>query len=268
MAKTRDEIFQDENEIVKSRQTKDTPSGRFQILIRSYKTGNGGWNYSRGTIFDKDGKEVCDIKRNYPGFHHSFFSKGGEEWLVSGEHYLSQVFVNLDTGKTYKSDVSGPNSLCWVDVYLAQDEQTLVVCACVWGGEYGYHFFDFSNPESGWPEIPCKKHILSDYSFKNQEPEFNDDGTISFFENESFYKPLQKWDCDIRMKDLEGNELEYDKDENWDNLLQEKTTVKIEDGKVIVVEEWMSERRIEQKRKIEEYLEKIRKKREKKELKE
>lgn len=40
-------FFIEENELKEHREEKMTPSGRFRILIRYYKTGKNTWDYSR-----------------------------------------------------------------------------------------------------------------------------------------------------------------------------------------------------------------------------
>lgn len=78
-------------------------SGRYRLVIRSYRTRPGCWNYTRGTVVRlSDGAEVCDIKRNYSVFHHSFIEKDGREFLITGRSYMSQTIVDLDRGIEYE----------------------------------------------------------------------------------------------------------------------------------------------------------------------
>ena len=77
----KEKFFIDENEV--RREEALTPSGRFKLLRRYYSTKKGCWNYSRGTVYDLKDNEICDVKRNYSTFHHSFVNKNGHEWLIT-----------------------------------------------------------------------------------------------------------------------------------------------------------------------------------------
>src|SRR5262245_24517694 len=90
-----DEKIEGEPEVVMS------PSGRFRLTIRTYRT--TGWNFSRGTVARvADGATVCDIQRNYGMFHHSFVTKDGREYLITGRSYMSQTIVDLDRGQEFE----------------------------------------------------------------------------------------------------------------------------------------------------------------------
>jgi len=102
-----------------------TPSGRYRLVIRTYQTEKGCWSYSRGTVFRvSDNQQVCDIKRNYSSFHHSFVQKNGQEYLITGRRYTSQTIVNLDTGQEFEPKVEDTAfNFCWADVQLTPDEK-------------------------------------------------------------------------------------------------------------------------------------------------
>src|SRR5450432_1419866 len=62
-----------------------SPSGRYALAIQTYPTGANTWAYTRGTVTRvSTGEIVCDLKRNYSTFHHSFVTKDDRELLVTG----------------------------------------------------------------------------------------------------------------------------------------------------------------------------------------
>ena len=64
-----DEFFINDNEDKSLEKIVTSPSGKYKLTIKSYKTSNGErntWGYTRGIINrTSDGKLICDIKRNY-----------------------------------------------------------------------------------------------------------------------------------------------------------------------------------------------------------
>ena len=118
---------------LRSENTEISPSGRFKIIISKYGTREGCWNYTKGIIIRiSDDKVITEIFRNYLGFHHSFFTRIGEsgvvhEWLCTGRTYLSQCFVNLDTGDIYdnsKDKNINNSSLCWIKIVAMFDQRS------------------------------------------------------------------------------------------------------------------------------------------------
>ncbi len=106
-----------------------SPSCRYQLRLRYYRTGENTWNYSRGTVIRiADGEEICDIKRNYGVFHHSFVQKDGHEWLIAGRSYMSQTIVDLDTGEELErpGDHYAGGAFCWAHCMLSPDGNTLL----------------------------------------------------------------------------------------------------------------------------------------------
>lgn len=135
-----------------------SPSGRFRLEVAGYSTKHGCWDHTRGIVYRVgDGAEVCDIKRNYSTFHHSFVTKNGQEWLITGRSYMGQTIVNLDTGVEY-NDSKYPDKyegwgFCWADAQLSEDGNTLTVEGCHWACPYEFVTFDFTDPSKGWPEL-------------------------------------------------------------------------------------------------------------------
>src|SRR5688572_2835336 len=131
--------FVDENVVGEPRVVM-SPSGRFRLTIRTYRTAPGRWNYSRGTVTRvADGGTVCDIQRNYGVFHHSFVTKDGHEYLITGRSYMSQTIVDLDGGR--ELEPTGDGAFCWARCYLSPDGNTLAVDGCVWACPYEFQFF-------------------------------------------------------------------------------------------------------------------------------
>lgn len=156
-----------------------SPSGKFRLLIRHYGTKPGYWSYSRGTVYQGD-QEVCDIKRDYHSFTHSFIVKNGQEWLITGRSYMSQTIVNLETGQIYEppGDQFESHAFCWVEARLSPDERVLVVAGCHWACPYEFRFYDFSDPARGWPELKIE-NLPDDYVSEDSKwPSFVDDTIV------------------------------------------------------------------------------------------
>lgn len=225
-----------------------TPSGRFKLLRRYYSTKKGCWNYSRGTVFDLEGNEICDIKRNYSSFSHSFINKEGQEWLLTGRSYMSQTFVNLDTGEIFEPEGSQYNGygFCWVDAKLLKDNKTLLVDGCVWGAPFEYRFYDFSDPSKGWEELEIVNqkgeidYICIDQGDYPRSPEFHEDGSLTLFETSDFYIPLGKYDNDIELEELNNLDSDMEDDNNWRTDIDKKITLARQDNKMVITEVWTS----------------------------
>jgi hypothetical protein len=191
-----------------------SPSGRFRLTIRTYRTAPGRWNYSRGTITRvSDGTTICDIQRNYGTFHHSFVTKDEREFLITGRSYMSQSIVDLDRSQEFEpsDDHYNGGAFCWARCYLSPDGNTLAVDGCIWACPYELRFFDFTNPSNGWPSLPIVGLERIEYPSNKREPQWLDDNTFECFQ----------WD--------EGSEP------------QERTRVQKRGHEVVVVDHWVSE---------------------------
>ncbi|MEO7097044.1 MAG: hypothetical protein ABI175_27540, partial [Polyangiales bacterium] len=137
-----------------------SPSGRFRLTVRTYRLTERSWSYSRGIVERvDDGSVVADVARNLGQFHHTFLTKGGEEWLVAGRSYTSQTLVNLDRAEVREppGDPYESNAFCWASCFLSRDERTLVVDGCIWACPYEYRFYDFTDPAArGWQPLPIE----------------------------------------------------------------------------------------------------------------
>jgi len=150
-----DRLF-DETKIVGDAEVVLSPSGRHRLTIREYATGQNTWSFSRGTVVRvADDTVVCDLRRNYGMFHHSFVTKDGRDFLITGRSYMSQTIVDLDRGTEYEppGDHFDGSAFCWVKCFLSPDGTTLAVDGCIWACPYELRFFDFTDPATGWPEL-------------------------------------------------------------------------------------------------------------------
>jgi len=156
----RDEIlgfFKPKNRIDESEKIY-SPSGKFYLIISSYKTGENTWGYSRGIIKNSENdKVIADVKRNYSHFWYSWIQHiNGNEYFLCGEDYQGQTVVNLTKGITQnyfpESGFDG-HGFCWVNATPSKDSQVLAVEGCYWACPYDVVFFDFKNPD----ELPFKE---------------------------------------------------------------------------------------------------------------
>ena len=148
-------FFVDSNLVGEPKETL-SPSGRYRLTVRTYRTLPGRWDYSRGTVTRAaDGSVVCDIQRNFGAFHHSFVTKDEYEYLIAGRSYMSQTIVDLDRGVEYEppGDHYSGGAFCWAACYLSPDCNTLAVDGCIWANPYEFRFFDFTDPANGWPAL-------------------------------------------------------------------------------------------------------------------
>ena len=140
-----------------------SPSGKYKLVTSQYKTKDGCWNYSRGQVYrhdDTTGNDdaIADVKRNYGSFEFCWVEDhpNGHSYLVAGEDYQGQTFVELDTGK--RRDVTPDGwekgwGFCWTGVHPSPDKKLLAVVGCYWGGPFDTVFFDFRDPMTDVPEV-------------------------------------------------------------------------------------------------------------------
>lgn len=126
-----------------------SPSKKFKLIIESFTTKPNCWDYTRGSLYNNiNNNLIVEIDRNYCVFHHSWLLINGHEWLQSGKTYMSQIFVNCNTQEIYDNSSKNNSEFCWRESWIANDQKTLVVLGCFWGGwdEYiAYDFNDFIN---------------------------------------------------------------------------------------------------------------------------
>jgi hypothetical protein len=221
-----------------------SPSGRHRLVMRYYDQGDGYWRYSRGTVYRvSDGAEVADVKRNYSTFHHSFVTKGRDEYLISGRSYMGQTVVNLETALELNDEAWKAEQgycgfeLCWAAHWLSPDGNTLVVNGCVWGGPYGFHFFDFTDPEKGWPQLEQDLDLDEGYG-GHVAPDFHEDGTISVGVVARLFKPLGKYEHELTEEEEDAlTDEEIDDEELWEDVSCKRVLLRREGARMVVISE-------------------------------
>lgn len=184
-----------------------SPSGKYKLVISQFKTKDADWNYCSGKLVRlSDNKEIVTINRNYSQFHHSWFIKNNHEWLQTGSTYMSQTFIDLDTGFIYDNteklsktkDFQQGSLFCWTKSWISNDGNTLMVLGCYWTCSYQYKFYDFSTPGKGWEQL---KEDGEYWEMGNKTPHFNEDGTITIYDCKQFIQ--------YKGKLIDGNSEEY-----------------------------------------------------------
>ena len=104
-----------------------------------------------------------------------FFTQDGTDWLLTGLEYMSQLFINLDTGMYYDNcrildslsdnrykrmsnadleNASGGfadgEGFIWCNITIG-DDKTALVEGCYWAFPYETRKYDLSNIPQGWP---------------------------------------------------------------------------------------------------------------------
>lgn len=238
-------------EILNSRCSVKSPSGKYELLIRTYGTKPGCWNYSRGTVYRiSDGAEICDIKRDYSTFHHSWITKNNQEWLISGYSYLNQVAINLDTGEIFENGGKDPNAFCWAQCNISPDGNTLVVEGCYWAFPYEYKFFDFTDPSKPWIELEVEEIIDST---GGKEPVWLDDNTIQCFQCSEIYTKLGKTYDELSEEEISRLSST---DNDWSWRIDATLTLQRQGNKIVIIKEELTEKEKENRRKQKEASEK------------
>ncbi|AAV51022.1 hypothetical protein [Acanthamoeba castellanii mimivirus] len=214
------DYFTPENKLPGSREYL-SPSGRFKLTVENYKTGKGCWNYTKGIVTNVDnGEIISEIKRNYSVFTHNFFIKNQSEWLFCGRTYMSQCFINLETGEEFdNSDKINKESLCWANVMANPSGTILAVEACIWGGPYVLDFYDFSDPSKGWSHIPYHNYD-DDYDltlFRTYELKWLSDSEFQYQNNREIHEKSGK-----EIYDMDLDEITSTKNDNFIEVLYYK----------------------------------------------
>jgi len=187
-----EQFITDDNLLKK--ETYISPSGKYLLEIGTYKTLDGCWSYTSGKLIQCDQKkEIAVIHRNYSIMYHSFFMKDGQEWLQTGTNYMSQIFVNCDTGEIYNNEDSikqteqyqKGNSFCWTRSQINPTGTIILVEGCYWGGPYQYKFFDVTDISQGWPEL-----VIDEFCYSSEWVDniIWDDTTCEIHIQQEFYK--------------------------------------------------------------------------------
>jgi hypothetical protein len=153
-----------------------SPSGRYRLVVESYATSQGCWDFTRGLVFDDEltGKPipqevmtkrepVADVKRNYSSFWHAFVTHpNGREYLLCGEDYQGYSCIDLaadwpENRVDYLPETAQKGAgFCWADCTPDTDTSPpkLIVEGCYWACPYEKVMYDFSNPmQLPYPEL-------------------------------------------------------------------------------------------------------------------
>jgi len=228
----KDELFDPEKADHSKAQEHLSPSGKYKLVVTPFETKPGCWAYSQGLVYAVGSDTpLFEVRRNYHSFPFSWIEghPNGHSYLLGGEDYQGQTVLELDTGnrRDYlpKSAEQG-HGFCWTGHTFNAEHQLLVVDGCYWASPYEYKFFDFSDPMSGWPEIVPEKYIDMD----DRNPVFNEDGTITCFQSE------------YREYDEDEDDEDDEKKAKKDTSLAATLTFRREGLKLVLVNEWVSEK--------------------------
>lgn len=201
-----------------------SPSGKYSIGVSIYE----GANASRGVVYQKEGdgwrQLDFEVKRNYGAFPFLFIEghATGHDFVLCGEDYQCSMVLELDTGRRRDyvpfEEVFGWG-FCWAGFEYHAESQMLIVDGCLWACPYEFRFYDFSDPmEKGWPHIEV---------FENGE--------------------ARAVDADAKSPLIEGTRVTTyetaDPDEGQsERVLLASWTFERMDNKLVLQNEWVSER--------------------------
>jgi hypothetical protein len=160
-------------------ETSTSPSNKYRLDVYTYKTTDGGWNYTLGEIYCLDDNiKIGEVFRNYPDFIYYWAedTQSGD-FLLCGEDYQCQTVVDLKSGqtKTYAmlKDVFVGYGFCWASISRL-DESKILVEGCYWGGPSEYRVYDISNPMHQLKHIELEDSDLYLMAIENSEFKYND----------------------------------------------------------------------------------------------
>lgn len=222
----KDAVFDPENEVPGSRREVLSPSGRYSLSVACFRSKTGGWSYSQGRVFASGTNDpIAVVNRNYGAFPSTFVEKhpNGHDYLVCGEDYQGQTVVELDSHRRLDSlpeEAEEGHAFCWADAEFDAAAQMLVVCGCYWACPYEFRFYDFSDPMAGWPEIESTEGAEEDVRRPTVEP----DGTVKCYQTES---SGEEGDEDVPPRE---------------RVLSATKTFRRDGLRLVLVEEWISEK--------------------------
>lgn len=224
------EFFCESNAKRDSRRECVSPSGGYKLVVTPYGTKPGCWPYTQGLVY-KIGSDspIAEVQRNYSSFPYLFIEDhpNGHQYLVCGADYQGQTVIELDTGKRrdfLPEEAKQGFGFCWASYEFNRDNQILVVDGCFWACPYQFCFYDFSDPMSGWSEIESDG-IYSD----DRNPTFESDGTIKCYRSES-------------AADDDDDDDDDDESVKKERPIAAFSTFRREGLKLILVEEWVSDK--------------------------
>lgn len=247
----KDQFFVPENKITEK--TEYSPSGKYKLVISLYKTKPGCWAFSRGEVYRcSDNSLIADVKRNYDIFHHLWLEQltDGHDYLLCGEDYQGQTFVQLDTNtiKHYLPEKAKEGfGFCWVSYSLLPDKITLQVDGCYWGCPYMTIFVDVSDTMNGWPTLCVDFDIAL----------FTSTGTIKYLDTpvSAFFDSIK----DMTVIRVDGDQIIFEEGrsrlikeiETLDNLMDDnpdlwvfepylRLTMTRAGNKLVLIEHWFN----------------------------
>lgn len=215
-----------------------SPSGKYRLVVTPFETKPGCWSYSQGLVYAVGSDTpLFEVRRNYHSFPKSWVEghPNGHDYLVCGANYQGQTVLELDTGNRrdfIPESAKQGHGFCWTGHEFKTESQILVVDGCYWACPYEYKFFDFSDPMSGWPELEVDSYV----DFDNEAPTFNADGTITCYQSE------------YEEDDEDDDDPEDEKAAKKVNQLASTKTFKRDGAKLVLVNEWVSEK--EQRKRV------------------
>jgi len=112
--------------------------GEWKLVIETYTTREGCWNYTWGKVYDKEDNLVASIQRNYSTF---FYSPLSGDCLMAGKNYDRPAILDLKN-RTYREVEY--DQFCWVGASVSPSGKTLVAWGCFWACPYEHRFYDLS----------------------------------------------------------------------------------------------------------------------------
>lgn len=230
-------FFVPKNELPHSREEILSPSGRYKLVLSQYTTEAGCWNYSQGRIFRQGEYQVIAvIQRNYGAFPYLFIEEHQNEhdYLICGEDYQGQTVIELDTGKHrdfLPKEAKQGHGFYWSNYKYISEYKVLVVDGCFRACPYEFRFYDFSNPMLGWPELGLYnaqgEHDLVEIDVR--WPEFITDGSVRCFQTASSDDEKEVFNKSTKDKHTSVMKTRAIK------------TYRREEGKFILLSEWVSQ---------------------------
>ena len=193
-----------------------SPSGKYSLLVSTYKTKEGCWNCTKGDVIYY-GDVIFSIYRNYSNFPFMFVEDhpNNTDYLVCSESYTTSTVVDLKSRNVNRCAYD--SMFCPRSWKISPNKQTIVVNGCYWACEDQIKIFDFTNPMEPWYQIGLSESIPNSrgYSFVS---EFLDDDTIVCSSQELEYAvPLGRFIDDLSQEELEEYENKYGCSEESDN---------------------------------------------------
>ncbi|MBX2798227.1 MAG: hypothetical protein KTR31_11170 [Myxococcales bacterium] len=216
-------------ERIEHRDEHPSPSGRYRLVITRHRAPDKGWSYSLGVITrEQDGAVLAEVRRNFGHFPFCWMEGhvDGHDYLVCGEDYQGQTFCQLDTAEVFQhlpDAAFDGHGFCWADYRLLSDGRTLLVDGCYWACPYELRLYDVSDPASGWPRIPWPSGMG-----ENGDESHLSAGTL---------------------REEEGD-LIWEDPEDDNEPVRERRVFRQVDGRVSLVEAWVSEELLEQRRQL------------------